>query len=151
MTATLTNNVSTRTNTPSKSGSRTAAVARALAGSALVACATTEALTGVVRAGGVHLAINTHAASGGTPIGFGACATMVAMVLAPTVLIVAAISRWATEPARTWYRVTAVLFAASFIPDLVEPGTSTATRLTLMTTHVVAAALIVPTVGRRLR
>src|SRR3954468_18183473 len=130
MTATL---APTHVTTTSKPTSRRAALAKALAGSALVAAAATEALTGVVRASGVDLAIDTHAANGGTPIGVGACAIMIAMVLVPTVLIVAAICRWAKQPARTWYRVTAGLVVASFVPDLVEPGTSTATRLTLMT------------------
>ncbi len=148
MTATL---ATTRSTTTSKPTSRRATLAKTLAGSAALAAAATEALTGVVRASGVDLAINTHAANGGTPIGFGACAIMLAMVLVPTVLIVAAICRWANQPARVWYRVTAGLVVLSFVPDLVEPGTSTATRVTLMAAHVVAAAIIVPAVGRRLR
>jgi glucan phosphoethanolaminetransferase (alkaline phosphatase superfamily) len=148
MTATL---IPTRTTTTAKPASRRVPLAKALAVSAVLAAAATETLTGVVRASGVDLAIDTHAANGGTPIGFGACATMIAMVLVPTVLIVAAIWRWAKQPTRAWYRLTAVLVVVSFVPDLVEPGTSAATRLTLMTAHVVAATLIVPAVGRRLR
>ena len=151
MTTTLVTTVPTQTSSSAKPASRRAALARALAGSAVVAAAATEALTGVVRASGVDLAIDTHAANGGTPIGLGACAIMLAMVLVPAVLIVAAICRWAKQPARTWYRVTAALVVLSFVPDLVEPGTSTATRVTLMAAHVVAAAIIVPAVGRRLR
>jgi hypothetical protein len=147
MTATL----ATTSSTTSKPASRRAALAKTLAGSAVLAAAATETLTGVVRASGVDLAINTHAGNGGTPIGFGACAIMLAMVLVPTVLILAAVCRWAKQPARAWYRVTAVLVVLSFVPDLIEPGTSTATRITLMAAHVVAAAIIVPAVGRRLR
>src|SRR4051812_38718965 len=109
MTATL---APTRTATATtKPASRRAALARTLAGSAVIAAVATEALTGVVRASGVDLAINTHAANGGTPIGFGACAIMLAIVLVPTVLLVAAICRWANQPARAWYRTTAVLIA----------------------------------------
>src|SRR3954466_799342 len=119
MTATLS---PTRVTTTSQPAGRRAALAKAFAGSALVAAAATETLTGVVRASGVDLAIDTHAANGGTPIGFGACALMLAMVLVPTVLIVAAICRWAKQPARAWYRTTAALVVLSFIPDLVEPG-----------------------------
>lgn len=151
MTATISPSVQSSAAPSTRTTGRTAGLARVLAGSAVVAAAATEALAGIVRASGVNLAIDTHAAGGGTPIGFGACAVMLAMVLVPTVLLVVAICRWASSPDRTWYRVTAALVVVSFVPDLVEPGTSTATRITLMAAHFVAAAIIVPAVGRRLR
>ncbi len=150
MTATISSTVPNPAYPSTKAVGRRATLARTLAGSAVVAAAATEALTGVVRASGVNLVIDTSSAGGGTPIGFGACAIMLAMILVPTVLIVAAICRWAAQPARTWYRVTAALVVVSFVPDLVEPSTSTATRVTLMAAHVVAAAIIVPAVGRKL-
>ena len=137
--------------TTSKPASRRAALAKALAGSAVLAAAATEALTGVVRASGVDLAINTHAgqrrdadrlrrlrdhardgarADGADrrrdlPLGEPAGPRLVP---------------GDRRPRRPVLR-----------PRPVEPGTSTATRLTLMAAHVVAAAIIVPAVGRRLR
>jgi hypothetical protein len=63
--------------------------------------------------------------------------------------LAAGVRRWAQHPRRTWVRTTVALTSLSFVPDLLADA-STSTRLTLMTTHVVAALVVVPALARRL-
>jgi hypothetical protein len=60
-----------------------------------------------------------------------------------------AFSKWASRPRRTFVVTTVVLTALSLVPDLLV-NASTATKLVLMATHVVAAAIVVPQVAKRL-
>jgi hypothetical protein len=65
------------------------------------------------------------------------------------VLIALAIRRWASRPARTWVRVTVALTALSLVPPfLVDANLVTACTLVLV--HLVAAAIVVPVIARRL-
>jgi hypothetical protein len=123
---------------------RTAAVATLLAAIAV------EAFTAIVRGAGVRLAIDDPSGHAGTAIGFGACAFTLVLCMVPGVALAYAVRRWAARPARIWLVSTGVLVAASFVPDLVEPSTSAATRVTLMGAHLIAAAVIVPMIARRL-
>ena len=58
-------------------------------------------------------------------------------------------SRRATRPRSTFVRTTVALTALSIVPDLVidAPG---GTKLVLILTHVIAAAIIIPTLATRL-
>lgn len=60
-----------------------------------------------------------------------------------------AFSKWASRPRRTFVATTVALTALSLVPDVVV-NASTVTKLVLMATHVVAAAIVVPTVAKRL-
>jgi hypothetical protein len=60
-----------------------------------------------------------------------------------------ALRRWTASPKRTFLTVTVTLTALSIVPDLLISAT-TATRLTLIATHLVAAAIVVPLVAGRL-
>ena len=60
-----------------------------------------------------------------------------------------AFSKWASRPRRTFVVTTVVLTALSLVPDLLV-NASTATKLVLMATHVVAAAIVVPPIAKRL-
>lgn len=60
-------------------------------------------------------------------------------------------SRRASNPRRTFVRTTVALTVLSIVPDLMVPATATDSRLVLALTHVVAAAIIVPTLAARLR
>ena len=64
--------------------------------------------------------------------------------------IALALSRWAKRPARTFLVVTVALTVASFASPLIAEDATTATRLVLELTHVVAAALIIPPIAYRL-
>ena len=69
--------------------------------------------------------------------------TVVGVVLA-TVL-----SRRAAHPRRTFTVATVALTGLSIVPDLTM-GATTATRLVLIATHLVAAAIVVPALAGRL-
>lgn len=57
--------------------------------------------------------------------------------------------RWAARPQRSFVVATVVLTVLSIVPDLTIDAT-TASKLVLIATHVVAAAIVVPAVARRL-
>ncbi|WP_345483249.1 DUF6069 family protein, partial [Actinopolymorpha pittospori] len=60
-----------------------------------------------------------------------------------------ALARWARHPRRTFLRTTVVLTALSLVPDAIADANS-ATKALLMLTHLVAAAIVVPAIARRL-
>jgi hypothetical protein len=66
-----------------------------------------------------------------------------------TVLAVG-LARYARRPARTYLRVTLVLTALSLAGPLGAGATATSTKLTLAVAHLIAAAIVIPTVTRRL-
>jgi peptidoglycan/LPS O-acetylase OafA/YrhL len=59
------------------------------------------------------------------------------------VLLAGALRRWAATPRRTFTAATVALTALSLVPDVAVPA-STATRIVLAATHLVAAAIVVP-------
>jgi hypothetical protein len=65
------------------------------------------------------------------------------------VLLAKALVRWTAQPARNFVAATVALTAASIVPDLTVDA-STASRLVLIATHVVAAAIVIPALARRL-
>jgi len=64
-------------------------------------------------------------------------------------LLASQLQKRAGQPRRTFLITTLVLTALSFIPDLTADAT-TATKLTLVGAHVVAAAVIIPALAGRL-
>ncbi len=73
--------------------------------------------------------------------------TMIGAVIG-TVLALA-MSKWAAKPRRTFVVTTVTLTALSLVPD-VTVDASTGSKLVLMLTHVVAAAIVVPALAKRL-
>ena len=67
-----------------------------------------------------------------------------------TTAIAALINRRSSRPARTYRIATGVLVLVSLVAPLTAAATSTSTRLTLIAAHLIAAAVIVPLVSRRL-
>jgi hypothetical protein len=65
------------------------------------------------------------------------------------VLIAKGARRRASHPKRAFVRITVALTALSLVPDLTADAT-TATIVTLMLTHVVAAAIVIPRLAVRL-
>ncbi len=59
------------------------------------------------------------------------------------------LSRTARRPRRTFVRTTVVLTALSLVPDVIADA-APATKALLMLTHLVAAAIVIPAVARRL-
>lgn len=74
--------------------------------------------------------------------------TMVGAIIG--IAIAAILARRARQPRGTFVRTTTVLTALSLIPDIVHADADVATRVTLGVTHLVAAAIIVPALARRL-
>jgi hypothetical protein len=116
------------------------------------AAVATDALTGLARASGVHLAVGNPGgdASSVVPVNAGACAVAVTLVMVWGAVLATALNRFAVRPART-YRVTAlVLVALSLLAPLTAAATSTGTKLFLVAAHLLAAAIVVPIVARTL-
>ncbi|MFJ5900865.1 DUF6069 family protein [Streptomyces sp. NPDC093064] len=67
------------------------------------------------------------------------------------VALAAAFRRWSGRPARAFVRTAVALVAVSLLPDLLAPDTDAATRVTLIVTHIVVAALVIPGLRSRLR
>jgi hypothetical protein len=112
---------------------------------AVAATSATSAVAAVARDAGVPLTLD------GEPIPVTGFATLTLMCVTLGFGLAVAIRRWARRPRRTFIRTTVALTALSFIPDLVVPGAAADTRATLMATHVVAAAIVVPVIAARLR
>jgi hypothetical protein len=66
------------------------------------------------------------------------------------VVIAVAIARYSSRPAALWTRVTVVLLAVSLVFPLLASHTDSATRFALAGAHLLAAAVIIPVVRRRL-
>ena len=73
--------------------------------------------------------------------------TLVAAIIGTVLAVV--LARRATRPRRTFVVTTVALTLASLVPDVLADAT-TATRLTLALTHVVAAAIVIPVLASRL-
>jgi hypothetical protein len=123
---------------------RTTGVWKTVAATTLAAAAATEAVVALAGATGATVAIQ------GNDLKPGGCAVAVLLCMVAAVGVLAAARRWASSPARTWVRATVALTVLSFVPDLTVPDTSTTSRLVLMTAHVVAAAIVIPAVARKL-
>lgn len=116
---------------------------RPTAAAAVVAAAASTAVAATAHAAGVSLAIDGEA----IPLmGF---FQMVLIFTFVGFVIACGIRRWAAKPRQTFVRTCVALTAVSFVPDLLVPA-ATSTRLTLMATHLVAAAIVIPVVAARL-
>ena len=110
----------------------------------LLAAVATTALAAAGRAAGTSLDM------AGEPIpvlGFGVLTVVFGLV---GVLLAVVLSRRSSRPRRTFLLTTAVLTALSLVPDALA-DVAGSTRALLMTTHLVAAAIVVPALARRLR
>ncbi|MHA6779491.1 DUF6069 family protein [Pseudonocardia saturnea] len=116
-----------------------------LAGSAATAAA--AAATAVVAAAGQAVGIST--AVSGMPIPPSGFAVMTLMFSALGLVIATALRRFAHRPRTAWLRTTVALTVLSFVPDVLADAAVT-TKVLLMVTHVVAAAIVIPAVARRL-
>lgn len=108
-----------------------------------VAAVATTVLAAVGRALGAPIAVD------GEAISLVAFPTFTVIAGAAGIALAAALNRWTRRPRRTFMVTTVVLTVLSLVPDLlvqVSPGS----RIVLMLTHLVAAAIVIPTLSRRL-
>ncbi|NGM16265.1 DUF6069 family protein [Verrucosispora sp. WMMA2044] len=116
-------------------------------GTGVVATAAASAATMAVAAAGNAAGISLDI--GGAPIpitGFGVLTAVFSLL---GVAIAALLSRFARHPRRAFVRTTVVLTMLSLVPDVIVDA-SPATKALLMFTHLVAAAIVIPAVARRL-
>ena len=123
---------------------RAATLTMTVALATAVAAAAVESVVALVNAAGPDVRLQ------GEAMPTGGCAIGVLMCMVPAIALLAGLRRWAANPARAWLRATIVLTALSVVPDLTVSDTPVASRLTLMTAHLVAAAIIIPAVARAL-
>lgn len=113
----------------------------------LGATAAASVATPVVAAAGHAAGISLDI--GGAPIPVLGFATLTAFFSAVGVLLAVVLSRLARHPRSVFVRTTVVLTALSLVPDVIVDAT-VPTKALLMLTHLVAAAMVVPAVARRL-
>ncbi|MEU0096065.1 DUF6069 family protein [Kribbella sp. NPDC006257] len=119
-----------------------------LAKAGLAATVVATAATMIVAAVGHAAGISLDMAGEPVPVaGFG---TLTALFSLIGLALAAGLARWAKTPQRTFVRTTIALTVLSFVPDLLS-DTAPATKALLMSTHVVAAAIVIPAIARRLR
>ncbi|MEJ3654259.1 DUF6069 family protein [Actinomycetes bacterium KLBMP 9759] len=103
--------------------------------------------TTAVAAAGQAVGIGTEISGAAIPATGFATLTVVFSVVG--LVIALGLRRFARRPRTTWIRTTVALTVLSLVPDVLADAT-TGTMLLLMLTHVVAAAIVVPAVARRL-
>ncbi len=109
----------------------------------VIASAATMTVAAAGHAAGISLDM------GGAPIpvlGFGVLTAVFSLV---GLVLAAVLSRTARNAQRTFIRTTVVLTALSLVPDAIADAAPT-TKALLMATHLVAAAIVVPAIARRL-
>ena len=109
----------------------------------LVAAVATTTVVMVARTADVPVAIQGEQ----IPLAGFAQLTLVATVIG--IVIARALSTRARHPRHTFVVATVALTAVSLVPDLLADAT-TATKLVLGLTHLVAAATVIPTLAKRL-
>ena len=109
----------------------------------LAACAATMAVAAAGHAAGISLE------AGGAPIPVAGFGFLTAVFSVIGLLLAVVLSRLARHPRQAFIRTTVVLTALSLVPDAIaDAGAST--KALLMLTHLVAAAIVIPLVARRL-
>jgi uncharacterized protein DUF6069 len=121
---------------------RTGVLRPGLKAAALAAVATTG-FAAVTHAAGVSYAIKGEAIP---VLGFGQMTFLFSLV---GIGLAAVLARRARHAQSTFIRTTVALTVLSFVPDIAAQASSL-TRLSLMASHVIAAAIVIPRLARRL-
>jgi peptidoglycan/LPS O-acetylase OafA/YrhL len=109
----------------------------------VAAAAATTVLAAIAKGAGVPLEIDDE------PIPLLGFTQLTLLFSVIGVLLAIGLRRWAAKPRRAFLAVTIALLALSIVPDLLISATP-ATKLTLFTAHLVAAAIVIPLVASRL-
>jgi hypothetical protein len=122
------------------------ASAKSLIGGGLVAAGLAAVATSAVAAAGEFAGIGLIVGGAAIPVSGFAVLTAICSVVG---LALALVLRWARRPRAVFLRTTIALTALSLVPDVLADA-SPATKVLLMVTHLVAAAIVIPVVARRL-
>jgi hypothetical protein len=104
----------------------------------------------VAKAADVPLRIAEKKGEAAEAIPLGGFATVTLGSTAVGIVLAIALARWAKRPARTFVVTTLVLTALSFASPFAFGHATTATRVVLEMTHIVAAAIVIPALAVRL-
>jgi hypothetical protein len=126
---------------------RAASSIGALIGTGAAATAVASAATMTVAAVGHAAGISLDMAGAPIPVtGFGVLTAVFSLV---GLVLAVVLSRRAGNPRRTFVRTTVVLTVLSLVPDAIADA-APATKALLMVTHLIAAAIVIPAIARRL-
>ena len=142
MTATLTHGAITAR--PRRLSSSHPSLVRTGAAAGVTAAVATVAVAAIAHRAGVSL--ETEPGKAIPVVGFG---QLTLFFTAVGIAIAAVIRRRSVRPRRLFVTTTLVLTALSVVPDLAL-STDAATKVTLVVTHLVAAAIVIPPLSRRL-
>ncbi|HEY2222241.1 DUF6069 family protein [Actinomycetospora sp.] len=121
--------------------------AKSVIGGGLIAVCLAAAATATVAAVGQFAGISLDVS--GAPIPVPGFAVLTAIFSVVGLLLALGLRRWARRPRIAFVRTTMVLTALSLVPDVLADAATT-TKMLLMVTHLVAAAIVIPVVARRL-
>jgi hypothetical protein len=116
----------------------------------LAGAVVTEAFALVTRAAGVPMEAASPGDSAAVEIPIGGFAGGVLFWSLAGIVLAVALARWAKRPARTFTVITVVLTALSLAGPAAAPHTAVSTQIVLALSHLVAAAVIIPVLARRL-
>ncbi|QQM46087.1 DUF6069 family protein [Streptomyces liliifuscus] len=116
----------------------------------LAGAVVTEAFGLIARGAGVPMEAASPGATEAAEIPVGGFFGGVLFWSVVGIVLAVVLARWAKRPARTFVVTTVVLTALSMAGPAVAPHTATSTQVVLAVSHLVAAAVIIPVVARRL-
>ena len=140
------------TATSTETRTRTAAPRRAtrirpLLGTGVLATAVASGATAAVAAAGHAAGISLDVS--GAPIPVSGFAVLTAVFSLVGLVLAVVLARFARRPRTAFVRTTVALTVLSLVPDVIADAAS-GTKMLLMLTHLVAAAIVIPAVARRL-
>lgn len=116
----------------------------------LAAAVATELYGLAARAVGIPMVAGTIGASVSGPITIGMFAMGTATSVFWGTILAVLLARYARRPARTYLWTTIALTAVSMAGPYFAGATATSTKLMLALAHIIAAAIVIPVVTRRL-
>jgi hypothetical protein len=116
----------------------------------VAAAGATELLATAARAAGVAMRAGNPGAHTPAKIAVGGFAEPTLMCAAIGTVLAVVLARRAKRPARTFTVTTIVLTVLSLISPVLAGATAVDTKATLVTAHLVAAAIVIPALARRL-
>ncbi|MFB8247033.1 DUF6069 family protein [Streptomyces sp. NPDC055952] len=116
----------------------------------LAGAVVTEVLALAARAAGVPMEAASPGAKEAAAIPVGGFFGGVVFWSVAGIVLAVALARWARRPARTFTVTTVALTVLSLVGPAVAPHTAVSTQVVLAVSHLVAAAVIIPPLARRL-
>lgn len=116
----------------------------------LAAAVVTELYGLLARGAGIRMAAGNPGGDVATPIMVGMFAMATLIIGVAATILAIAVARYADNPSRIYLRTTIVLTLVSFAAPMAAGDTTLSTKLMLCGGHVIAAAIVIPIVTRRL-